>query len=203
MVQIKLKCQYCDNIHDGSYGSGRFCSQKCARGFSSLEKRKEISDKVSLKLGGKGKNRFVGSGKCIGCGKDISKRKKYCSWDCHVNDNYLKYIKDWKDGKKDGAKGLTKEFLSGHIRRYLFEKHNGKCCKCGWCQINENTGKVPLQINHIDGNYLNNKEDNLELICPNCHSLTDNYMILNKGKGRNKEREREKMKLFSKLIVKE
>ena len=28
------KCEYCGNYHDGSYGSGRFCSPKCARKFS-------------------------------------------------------------------------------------------------------------------------------------------------------------------------
>jgi hypothetical protein len=40
-------CEYCNNNHNSSYGSGRFCSQKCARGFSSREKRQEINKKVS------------------------------------------------------------------------------------------------------------------------------------------------------------
>lgn len=34
------------------------------------------------------------------------------------------------------------------------------------------------------GNYLNNSEDNLDLICPNCHSLTPTYRALNIGNGR-------------------
>ena len=46
------------------------------------------------------------------------------------------------------------------------------------------TNKCPLQIHHIDGNYKNNSEENLELLCPNCHSLTHNYGTLNKGNGR-------------------
>lgn len=33
--------------HDGSYGSGRFCSAKCARGFSTFNKRQDINNKVS------------------------------------------------------------------------------------------------------------------------------------------------------------
>ena len=33
--------------------------------------------------------------------------------------------------------------------------------------------------------YKNNKEDNLQLLCPNCHSLTDTFMTLNKN-GRKK-----------------
>ena len=36
-------------------------------------------------------------------------------------------------------------------------------------------------VNHKDGNKANNKEDNLDLLCPNCHSLTKNYGSLNKG----------------------
>ena len=43
-------CEYCSNDHDGSYGSGRFCNAKCARGFSTKAKRKEINVKVGIKI---------------------------------------------------------------------------------------------------------------------------------------------------------
>ena len=43
-------CENCNCEHDGSYGSGRFCSCKCARGFSSKAKRQEINQKVSNTL---------------------------------------------------------------------------------------------------------------------------------------------------------
>lgn len=46
---------------------------------------------------------------------------------------------------------------------------------------------IPLEAHHLDGNYSHTTEDNLELICPNCHSLTPTYKAANKGKGR-KER---------------
>jgi DNA-directed RNA polymerase subunit RPC12/RpoP len=36
-----------------------------------------------------------------------------------------------------------------------------------------------LEIHHIDGNYLNNTIENLQVLCPNCHSLTLNYKALN------------------------
>ena len=36
----------------------------------------------------------------------------------------------------------------------------------------------------VDGNRKNNKEENLILLCPNCHSLTENYRYIN-GKNRN------------------
>lgn len=46
-------CENCENEHDGEYGSGRFCSSKCARGFSTKAKRNEINEKVSKKMTGR------------------------------------------------------------------------------------------------------------------------------------------------------
>jgi len=51
-------------------------------------------------------------------------------------------------------------------------------------EINPVTGKSPLEVNHLDGCFTNNQEDNLEVLCPNCHSLTPSYRSLNRGKGR-------------------
>jgi len=48
-----MNCESCEVDHDGSYGSGRFCSSKCARGYSTKIKRAEINEKVSLVLSGK------------------------------------------------------------------------------------------------------------------------------------------------------
>jgi len=42
-------CENCENEHSGTYGSGRFCSKKCAKAFSTKAKRKEINEKVSKK----------------------------------------------------------------------------------------------------------------------------------------------------------
>ena len=46
-----FKCEQCHKIHDGSYGSGRFCSKECAKGFSgsnrSLESRQKTGKSVS------------------------------------------------------------------------------------------------------------------------------------------------------------
>lgn len=74
--------------------------------------------------------------------------------------------------------------ISRHIKRYLFEKYNYKCSKCGWGEMNPYSKLIPLEIEHIDGNYQNNKEENLTLLCPNCHSLTATYKGANKGNGR-------------------
>ena len=49
-VKLMKICEYCTKLHSGVYGSGRFCNQDCARGFSTKEKRQEINSKVSQKL---------------------------------------------------------------------------------------------------------------------------------------------------------
>jgi 5-methylcytosine-specific restriction endonuclease McrA len=60
--------------------------------------------------------------------------------------------------------------------------------KCGWKERHNLTGNVPIQLEHKDGDSNNNKIDNLELLCPNCHSLTDTFGYLNKGRGRNERK---------------
>ena len=46
------------------------------------------------------------------------------------------------------------------------------------------TGRIPLHIDHIDGDWSNNQPPNLRLLCPNCHALTASYGALNRGRGR-------------------
>lgn len=45
-----MNCENCLKEHDGSFGSGRFCTIKCARGFSTKANRKQINEKVSKTL---------------------------------------------------------------------------------------------------------------------------------------------------------
>lgn len=120
---------------------------------------------------------------CKCCGKElINKNSIYCNHKCQKDYATIEYIRRWKNGKESGMRGKTN--ISRHIRKYLIEKHNNSCEKCGWDKVNLITGNSPLEIHHIDGDHTNNKEDNLELLCPNCHSLTDTFKSLNNGKGR-------------------
>ncbi len=48
-----------------------------------------------------------------------------------------------------------------------------KCEMCGLSQWNNQ--KIPLELHHINGNNKDNSFGNLQLLCPSCHALTDNY----------------------------
>lgn len=121
--------------------------------------------------------------KCLFCGKKtLRSGYKYCSNACQIKYQNQSYIKKWKAGKIRGLQSIG--IVSGHIKQYLRRKYGNKCCLCGWAKINSKTNKVPLVAHHIDGNWRNNVESNLLLLCPNCDSLTPTYAGLNKGKGR-------------------
>jgi hypothetical protein len=108
--------------------------------------------------------------------------KEFCNYKCHKKFQLDKFIAKWKNGEEQKSVNV-----SGYIRRYLFAKHNNSCSECGWSKINQHTGKIPLEIDHVDGNYKNNIEENLRLICPSCHSLTPTYKGANKG-GRDRRK---------------
>ena len=119
---------------------------------------------------------------CINCENKTKRNNKYCSISCQKEHEYKEYIKKWKQGNADGLRGEYQ--ISMYIKTYLFKKFNNKCAKCGWGERNKFTGKIPLEVEHIDGNYKNNNEDNLTLLCPNCHSLTSTYKGANLNNGR-------------------
>ena len=124
--------------------------------------------------------------KCLYCGKKLSgKRRKYCDSQCQNDHKHKIWIEKWLSRTIEGS---VKGGCSSHIKRYLREKHNNSCSKCGWNKIHPTLKKVPLDVNHIDGNAENSSPENVELLCPNCHSLTETYKNLNRGYGRSYRR---------------
>ena len=55
-----------------------------------------------------------------------------------------------------------------------------KEAKCEICGITEWLGQpVKFHLHHKDGDHFNNELSNLQILCPNCHSMTDNYGAYN------------------------
>lgn len=157
----KKICEQCGNEINGR--GIRFCSQSCNAIFQNKSRIKKVE-----------KN-------CLSCGK-ITTNEKYCSLQC---------IQDYK--KMVTFKLIEEGDTSQDPRqykKYLIHTRGNKCEICGWSEINEFTGNVPIELEHIDGNSNNNSLNNLKLLCPNHHSLTPTYKGLNSGNGRYSRRVR-------------
>jgi len=168
------KCKKCGKDFEPVKGLVNYCSLECrnSRLWSEEDKKKKsISAKSSEKVMIVNRNRPEDYWKKIG---EIRK------------ENHRKQIleSDYKD--------LSFESLRFRI---LYEQEN-KCNKCG---LDEWLGQdLVLELEHKDGNNKNNNRDNLEMICPNCHSLTETW------RGRNKKERRHRVpdkQLLESLLV--
>jgi 5-methylcytosine-specific restriction endonuclease McrA len=75
-----------------------------------------------------------------------------------------------------------KEVQSFKLKKRLYESglKTPICELCGWNQISED-GRIPLELDHINGDHKDNRLENLRILCPNCHSIQPTH------RGRNKK----------------
>jgi 5-methylcytosine-specific restriction endonuclease McrA len=88
-----------------------------------------------------------------------------------------------KGRKKISVNDLCEDSLiaTGVIKNFLLKEgmKTPACEKCGWKEMRED-GKIPIELHHLNGDNSDNRLCNLQILCPNCHSLTPSYGGKNK-----------------------
>jgi len=154
-----MKCENCNQEHDGNFGSGRFCCKSCSRAFSTKSKRKDINLKVSEKL----------------TGRKLSQEHRVKLKSLWEDDGYRSRSRR----KAQPIENLLIENSSvstQHIKRRLI-REKLKLNVCEDCGIDDTYNGKPIvhQLHHINGNSKDHRLENLQMLCPNCHSQTENW----------------------------
>ncbi len=78
-------------------------------------------------------------------------------------------------------------FQSYKLKNRLFSLQLKKpeCEECSWARSAEN-GRIPLELDHINGDSHDNRLENLRILCPNCHSLKPTHRGLNRSSKKTK-----------------
>ena len=100
----------------------------------------------------------------------------------NIDISHFTFEKQYKEGLSNFKYIPASEYLgtdkliqSSKLKDKLI-KEGIKENKCEGCGITEWMGKpITLQLHHINGNHSDNRLENLQILCPNCHALTDNY----------------------------
>lgn len=78
------------------------------------------------------------------------------------------------------------KFISSHRLRKRLIKEGIFEAKCYSCLNSTWLGRpIPLELDHINGDHLDNRLENLTILCPNCHALTPTYRGKNKKSTKN------------------
>lgn len=71
-----------------------------------------------------------------------------------------------------GTSKLRKKLIAAELKA-------PRCEECGWAKISDD-GRLPLELDHINGDPRDNRLENLRVLCPNCHSLKPTHRGCNR-----------------------
>lgn len=169
-----MKCEKCGKDHDGSFGSGRFCSRQCSnsRAFSEetcekkRQKAKEYWETIEDR-NGRTRNLSPKSYKKMVDALARGRKKSAEISTERSNQRIAAYT-------QAGAVGSLKAWKIG-IATYRKHVLRIKGCVCAVCGLEEEWQGRPLSLHldHINGDAQDNRLENLQVLCPNCHSQKD------------------------------
>jgi hypothetical protein len=158
----------------GEYAANPKLCLTCGEMIPFEKRRSKFCDhSCSASYNNRGVTRNIKGSKICQCGKPKKPHNKYCA--ACAGDYVYRRIKSVETAKTDEAR-----------KRLLIEQRGHRCEDCGletWKQ-----SPIPLELHHIDGDSDNNRGYNLQLLCRNCHALTDNHKRRNKSGKRQLER---------------
>lgn len=66
--------------------------------------------------------------------------------------------------------------INTHRLRLRLLRDNIKAPVCERCDNSKWLGEpIPIELHHVNGDRFDNRIENLQMLCPNCHALTDNH----------------------------
>ena len=124
---------------------------------------------------------------CICCDNPVKRKVAiYCSNKCQKVFEHEELVKKWLAGNIKGSTGKTLQ-TRNFVKKYLKDTRGSACNRCGWDEKHPSDGKSLTEVDHIDGDASNTVPDNLEILCPNCHSMTPTFRARNRTSARNRK----------------